>query len=533
MSASSPPRRSLLEADSNVAILLGVVVLAVGIWAISPYPVGVFVDDGYYVVLAKSLATGHGLRYLQMPGAPFATHFPPGYPAFLSLLWMVAPAFPKNVVLFKLGNAVLLGVATTLGYLFAVRRLRLSRRLAVPAVLLGTASIPALVLAAMVLSETLFLALLVGTIFAAEYALETPSPRRIVAVGVLCGLLALVRALGLAAFPVAALLMWRRAGWRRALALAGVALALILPWQVWVLAHQGDVLSDLGGSFGSYGSWLAQSFHDIAPGRLLAVPLQNLKVVRDTFRVLLAPLLPLPVKDAFLAVAVGAWVVGAWAAARRAPVMIGTMVVYLCVVLVFPFVPNRFVWGIWLLIALLFATGVSAIAGWRAPGRRAAWLRGTALAACALVAAGSLVYNVRGYVHRWWEAIPRGQTERAAPILRWVVAHTHPGDVLVCDDDNMVYLYTGRLALPPYTFTGAQYVQPPPDSLRADGLRHILGYAGASYLVTADGSVLRAAALLTGRRGIRLEPIGELRGGGEAFRVERVPPGDASAGRRP
>lgn len=516
-------RRPLLSSDRNIAILLGVAVLGVAIATISPYPVGVFVDDGYYVILAKALATGHGLRNLQLPGEPYATHFPPGYAVFLSLLWRLAPPFPQNVVVFKLANAGLLGVATTVGYLFAVRRLRLSARLAVPAVLLGTASIPALVLAGMVLSETLFLALFLATLLTAERALDAPTLRGAVAVGMLCGILALIRAIGVVVLPVVALLLWRRAGWRHALVALAAALALLMPWQMWVLAHRGNLLPDLVGSFGSYGDWLVQGYRELGWGRLGAVLARNVEVLRDTFRVLLAPLLPLPVKNAFLAVALGVWAAGAWVVGRRAPVFLSTMVVYVGVVLSFPFAPNRFIWGVWLPITLLFAAGVSAVAGWRASGRVAMPMRWAALVACAAAATGNLVYNVRGYRGSWWNSIPRAQAERAAPMLRWVVAWTRLSDVLVADADQMQYLYAGRRALPPAAFTAAEYLQPIADSVRADALGRILAYSGASYLITADGAVLRAAALLPGRSNVRLVLAEKLGGGGVVFRVDHPP----------
>ena len=74
------------------ASLTGVIVLLVGLAAIDSLPVGVFYDDGMYVVLAKSIATGHGLHWLNVPGAPPATHFPPGYP----LLLASASSWPRS-----------------------------------------------------------------------------------------------------------------------------------------------------------------------------------------------------------------------------------------------------------------------------------------------------------------------------------------------------------------------------------------------------------------------------------------------------
>src|SRR5207247_392209 len=129
--------------------------LAAAIHAIEPLPVGVFYDDAQYVILAKSLATGHGYRFLNLPGAPLATHFPPGYPAFLALLWRISPIFPENVALFKFANALLLALAAQLAYRYATRTLAMPRGLAVAATIAGAATIPSLVLSSAIMSEPL------------------------------------------------------------------------------------------------------------------------------------------------------------------------------------------------------------------------------------------------------------------------------------------------------------------------------------------------------------------------------------------
>jgi len=73
-----------------VALPFAIATLVVGLLAINPYPLGVLHDDAVYAILAKSLATGHGYRYLNLPGEPPATHFPPGYPLFLAALWRMS-----------------------------------------------------------------------------------------------------------------------------------------------------------------------------------------------------------------------------------------------------------------------------------------------------------------------------------------------------------------------------------------------------------------------------------------------------------
>src|SRR5882672_5362187 len=92
--------------------LIGLAALgfAMGVLIIDGAPVGVFADDAFYVMLARSVAEGQGFRFLNLPGSPAATHFPPGYPLVLAGLWRMAPTFPANLIVFKAFNAICLAV---------------------------------------------------------------------------------------------------------------------------------------------------------------------------------------------------------------------------------------------------------------------------------------------------------------------------------------------------------------------------------------------------------------------------------------
>jgi hypothetical protein len=110
-----------------LSVLVGAAVFAVGAVLVDGLPVGVAHDDGMYVILGKALATGQGYRWLHVPGAPPATHFPPGYPAVLALLWWLFPAFPANVIVFKLANALFMGVAAAGCFWFVRERFSMSK----------------------------------------------------------------------------------------------------------------------------------------------------------------------------------------------------------------------------------------------------------------------------------------------------------------------------------------------------------------------------------------------------------------------
>ena len=110
MTTSAPvaPSSSLLAAlslDRLLPIALMAIVFFAAMLSVTPWPVGAFQDDAVYTLLAKSLATGEGYRMINLPGSPHATHYPPGYPAFLAVLWRLAPSFPDNIVVFKFANA--------------------------------------------------------------------------------------------------------------------------------------------------------------------------------------------------------------------------------------------------------------------------------------------------------------------------------------------------------------------------------------------------------------------------------------------
>jgi Gpi18-like mannosyltransferase len=165
-----------------------------------------------YVLLAKALASGQGYRWLHLPGTPAAIHFPPGYPAVLALLWTLFPAFPGNVIVFKLANALFAGVAA-----FAVARLvrtrfEMSEMSAQGIAIAALLASPVLTLIARVMSEPLFLALLLPALIFAEGIVESSRTRTrdLVALGLLCGLATLVRTHGIALVAAVALMLLLR-----------------------------------------------------------------------------------------------------------------------------------------------------------------------------------------------------------------------------------------------------------------------------------------------------------------------------------
>jgi hypothetical protein len=80
------------------AIILGLLIGVGGVWSSNKEVLGLFHDDGIYVVVAKSLHDGAGYRIISLPTAPDQTKYPLLYSYILSWLWSLDPKCPTTLV---------------------------------------------------------------------------------------------------------------------------------------------------------------------------------------------------------------------------------------------------------------------------------------------------------------------------------------------------------------------------------------------------------------------------------------------------
>jgi hypothetical protein len=510
--AAAASTRSAVDRWRLGLVLVGAIALAAGLAVVDSYPVGVVHDDAMYVILARALASGEGFRYLNLPGAPAATHFPPGYPALLALVSWIAPAFPASVVVFKALNALFLAAAAVLTARFARERalgegwsLALGGATAV--------SIPLLVLGSMVLSEPFFLALLLLLLPGLESLAESrASLVRVIVLGAAIGACTLVRSHGIALLPAAVLALALRRRWRDAAAVAGSAIACLLPWQLWSAAHSGRLPAPLLGNYDSYVAWWVRGLRVAGAGMVPDTLAKTVPETLDMLAVLFSPLRGTVAHGATL-VALGALAaMGTWSMRRRMPVTLLFMAVYLAIVLVWPFNPSRFVWGIWPLLLLVVLAGAHAAArgvrGLVQPARIAL------LAAFTWVVVGYGAYELRGVRGAWWSSIARANARRIAPAVQWSLANTAPGDVLAAEDEGAIYLYTGRTAVPVFSFTTAQYLRDHSAAENAaEGLGPILAAYPVRTVIVGSRKTVDAADFLVNSSTPRLALRAEFAGG--------------------
>lgn len=478
-------------------VAMAALVLIVAVLTVTPWPVGAFQDDAIYTVLAKALATGEGYRMINLPGSPHATHYPPAYPFFLSLLWRLAPSFPANIVVFKFANAAWLALAASGSYLFARTRLGWGVGRASAAAVAGTLAIVVLLVTGVVLSEPMFMALLFPALLLAERASDTGSLRMAVIAGLACGLLALVRTLGAVIVPAACLVLLARRRVAAAGALAASAAVCVVPWQLWLNAWQHEVPSVLMGKYGAYGPWVADGFREGGFAFAWEVAVANAGAIVRFVGYALMPVASLPPRILVIAGACVVSGLGVVVLVRRAPVTAVFLAAYAAVVVAWPFDPDRFVLAVWPLLTLCWLAGLESVVRWRPAGPLRVGARVAVLAVCVATVAGFGTYNWRGYRHQWWASVQRDAGSRAKPIAEWVAASTTASDVLMTDDDLIVYLYTGRRAMPTSTFVPSERVRPPTDQETEAAARTMLDLYRPRYYITTSAPGQRAAERLT------------------------------------
>jgi len=505
----------------RIAVLaVGALALITGIAIVDSLPVGVFHDDAMYVILARSIASGQGYRYLNLPGAPAATQHPPGYPALLALVSWFAPAFPKNLEVFKALNAMISAASVVLITLFARAR-AFEPAWAIALGVASAVSIPTLLLSSMLLSEPLFFLVIVALLIAIERFVEAENGwRRPIGIGVGIAACALVHLNGIVLLPATVIVLGLKRRWRDAGLVTLATVVTMLPWQLLLATHTGVLPAPLRGDYESASSWWLRGFHANGPAMVIATVRQVVPEAIGMFAVLFSPLRGEPGHSVTLVALVALLSAGAIALRSRMPATLLFLCGYLAIVVIWPFAPSRFLWAIWPMFLLLIAAG--AYSAWQhiaVSAGRTRVVQFALLAAFAWVVAGYSDYEVRGVRGHWWSSVSRSNAGRIAAAVTWVQTNTAATDLIACEDEGAVFLYTGRQTVPSGSLAPDEYLRDIPAIERVrDGLRPILAAYPVNVVVASSRRGAAAADILVASSPALLEHGVDFPGG-VAYRV--------------
>jgi hypothetical protein len=463
-----------VSASVKGGLAAALVALAVGAITLNHALVGVFYDDGLYAGLATALAHGQYV-HPHLPGTPAAVHYPPLYPALLAPLFGLL-SVNAAVFVAKLLNVLLAALATGMIAWHWMRTELIdpaTPRWLAPALAAAAAiAIPMLATNSVLFAEPLFALLLAAAVIFAD---RGASPWWI---GVATALALLTRSIGIAAAAgIVCFLASRRRPFVEIARMAVPVALAALCWGAWVLTHENGIDPALAVNYGSYGAILR---------------LTGLSAVGVS-----APDLPRPLEVLTLGWIPSRWVFHLLATAALGVGLYGlallsrrsaigfTLMFYLAILAIWPYPPDRFLWAVLPWLALAWVIG--AIAIWRRWMR----LRIPLALLIALLTAGYLRYQARGFAGRWWATQARAISSNFTELLP-VIDNLPANSVVATDDEALVWLYTRRQAVPFYleTYRGREVIQPTPAEHHA-----YLQRMKVSHVLLASASSPSAAEL--------------------------------------
>lgn len=455
--------------------------------------VGLFVDDAWYVLLAKALATGQGYALLNSPTPGILPLYPPAFPFVLSLVFRLAPSFPENVYLFKAVSIVAMLGAGWLAYRYFQRDRGLPWFVAL-GIMLASVLSPMLVFLATssVMSECFFTLIFLTVVVLIERSAcaeqAAKSLQWAALAGVVTAVAFLTRSIGLALIVAGSLYLLKEKLLKSALIFAGLAVLLSAPWVIYTRLHAptpeqqheqgGHIVMPYTQQF-----WQRRAGFDftgeITVADLPARVVRNLVEItgRDVLRIVAAPVFEVlrnPFEEAkqervmaggsgdpllasfLLSVLV---VLGFIAVARQKITMAELAVGFsLGITVLWPWETVRFMLPLIPFIVFYFLSGVRALYGWYQQQRQQQNLRAQWVA-MAVVASLIVAINLYGHVHyilkassslpldrpQWLQIFDEFET-----LIKWVDRGVPKNAVLATANPALVYLYTGNKTIAPY-----------------------------------------------------------------------------------
>jgi len=434
------------------------------------YCIGMYHDDSIYLVCAKALAQGMGYKIISLPGEPFETKYPSGLPGVLSWIWFCFPHFPENLPLIEIFQ-IIIAVASVLVcvlYLIATRRISAFIGLTIlAATLLNTHFID---FAPMVMSDLPCALIAALALWQTESKVKSPFSWKLAVwlaflYATACGF----RAQGLVVGASCIVFLTLHRQFRLAGAVSCIYAAFLIPGVIWQKMYQGAAPE----YYNFYTNYLAHAYQtlpsstDWYPAMLANYNWSGILQINTYFPFIARiPYEALPPFMFELIYKLGYLLLGI-------PLMVGGFTEWrkgrLAALYGFFYAWSLAYWPVKLewrhILALLAFNYYFYIRGFRFLSRALKPKfrnRGGYRALCNCAMIGFSIYLVTGTVVEAMQrnAIFANSTESnnalANPVtmngdymaaIAWIKQNTHDKDVFVCNNDPVLFLYTGRQAV--------------------------------------------------------------------------------------
>ena len=250
------PRRWVVMASGAGALLLCLITYLLHL----DRTVGMYVDDAWYVLLAKALATGQSYTLINSPSQGILPLYPPAFPWLLSLIYRLAPQFPENVWLLKsISIAAMLAVGIT-AYFYFVRDRKLPPYVAL-GICVATVISPPLIFFATstVMSECVFTLVQLLTIVVIERCVHAGKRVRAWHYALLGSALAsfafLTRSIAVVLIAGAFVYLLKERLFRAALIFAAGVVLFVGPWTLYARLHAPTAEQRM-----EHGSYIVQGY---------------------------------------------------------------------------------------------------------------------------------------------------------------------------------------------------------------------------------------------------------------------------------
>jgi hypothetical protein len=305
---------------------------------------GFFNDDGIYVATAGSLAQGHGYRLPFAEGQPKQSKYPPVYPLLLAAILFACGQFPASISTMQTVSAGLASIGFAGVYLLVRKKMGAPVLPSLLGVLAAALCPQSTYTYSLILSECLFLPLLVGAFWLATRAVREPDGAVVdVLLGLILALLAMTRLIGVFVGLGILTEVWRRRrdAWRSAAVLA-VALG---SWGMWLASARGTAAQPDAYATDYLGWWMqftSQQFAVVVRSNLVGLGLgPGILLLGSPLEMFSANVFMVPAALTFCVIFWIGTVRALWIIQLR--VVAAGVGAYLLAVLVWPWPPYRFV----------------------------------------------------------------------------------------------------------------------------------------------------------------------------------------------